>query len=189
MARKVSIRFAARSSKGFSLIELVTVVGIVAVLMGLGATSFRYITNSNRISAEINGLLGDLQYARAEAMKEGRTVTVCASADGATCTGTPVWTGGWIVFSDPTNIGTLDPGETLLRVQKPLANGDTLQDAGGAIAAVTFNRAGFAVNLPGLANALTLHDSTASSSWTRCLSITSAGMMAAQTHVTTAGCL
>jgi len=74
-------------------------------------------------------------------------------------------------------------------VQKPLASGDTLQDAGGAIAAVTFNRAGFAVNLPGLANALTLHDSTASASWTRCLSITSAGLMAAQTHVTTASCL
>ena len=87
--------------------------------------SFRYVTNSNRIASEINGLLGDLQFARAEAIKEGRTVTVCVSTDGATCANSTTWQSGWIVFSDPTNVGVVDAGETILRVQTPFTSTDT----------------------------------------------------------------
>ena len=66
---------------GFTLVELVTVMTIVAVLMALGVPSYQYVTNANRISSEVNGLLGDMQYARSEAIKEGQTVTICSSAN------------------------------------------------------------------------------------------------------------
>src|SRR5438874_13781183 len=79
--------------------------------------SYRYIANSYRMSAEVNGLLGDLQYARSEAIKEGQTVTTCVSADGTGCTGGTAWANGWIVFSDPNANATVDAGETVLRVQ------------------------------------------------------------------------
>ena len=62
---------------GFTLTELMVVVAIVAILLGIGVPSYRYISNSYRMSAEVNGLLGDLQYARSEAIKEGQTVTTC----------------------------------------------------------------------------------------------------------------
>ena len=80
------------------------------------------MTNSNRIAAEINGLLGDLQFARAEAIKEGQTVTVCVSSNGATCAGAAVstWQNGWIVFSDVNNDHTVDAGDAILRVQSTL---------------------------------------------------------------------
>src|SRR3984893_16700788 len=94
---------------GFTLTELMVVITIVAILMGIGVPSFKYVTTANRVSSEVNGLLGDLQFARSEAIKEGQTVSACASADGATCSGAPpppaVGKGGWIVFSAPPGTG------------------------------------------------------------------------------------
>jgi type IV fimbrial biogenesis protein FimT len=177
-------------SAGFTLVELMVVIVIVAILMSIGVPSYRYVTNSNRLSGEINGLLGDMQFARAEAMKEGQTVTVCSSADGTTCSGSTDWTKGWIVFSDPANLGAVDPGETILRVQKALYTGDSLVDNSGTLSAATFNRAGL-LSLAGLgANGitLTLHDSSAVKAFTRCLWIASQGLIITQTPITAASC-
>src|ERR1700745_3875980 len=106
-----------RRHGGFTVTELMVVVAIVAILLSLGMPSFRYITNSYRMSAEVNGLLGDLQYARSEAIKEGQTVTTCVFTNGTTCTGGTQGAGGCVVFSDPNANGTVDGGEPVLRVQ------------------------------------------------------------------------
>src|SRR5215831_6380072 len=129
---------------GFTLIEMLIVVGVVAILLGVGVPSYRYIANSYRMSGEVNGLLGDLQFARAEAIKEGQTVTTCVSRDGATCDlGSTTWQEGWIVFQNPNNDQTVDPGEAVLRVQNAFSGTDTfVADTG--VSSVTFNREGFA---------------------------------------------
>jgi type IV fimbrial biogenesis protein FimT len=160
------------------MIEMLMTIAIATILLSLAIPSFRYVTNSNRIASELNGLLGDLQLARAEAIKEGRTVTVCQSSDGATCTDSTSWQGGWIVFSDPTNVGVYDVGETYIRKQKPFSGTDTFLASNG-VSVITFNREGYAV---GMANGtlLTLHDSTNNSAWTRCLSINLSGQMTSE---------
>ena len=107
--------------KGFTLTELIVVSAIVAILLGIAIPSYKYISTSYRMSAEVNGLLGDLQFARSEALKEGNGVTACVSNDGATCTGGGgSWSAGWIVFSDPNSNATVDGGERLLKVQSCL---------------------------------------------------------------------
>jgi type IV fimbrial biogenesis protein FimT len=163
---------------GYTMIEMLMTMAIAAILLSLAIPSFRYVTNSNRIASELNGLLGDLQLARAEAIKEGRTVTVCQSTDGATCTNSTSWQGGWIVFSDPTNVGVYDAGEIYIRKQKPFSGTDTFI-ASNNVAVITFNREGYAV---GMANGtlVTLHDSTNNSAWTRCLSINLSGQMTSE---------
>jgi type IV fimbrial biogenesis protein FimT len=169
-------------TRGFTLPELMVVVAIVAILMNIGIPSYRYISNSFRVSSEVNGLLGDLQFARAEAIKEGQTVSVCVSRDGATCdAGSTTWQEGWIVFQDPTNLGTVDPGDTILRVQTRFAGTDTFT-ADNGVSNVTFNREGFATAAGAFPSAtVTLHDQTASATWTRCLYIASTGLMATET--------
>ena len=74
-----------KRAAGFTLTEMMVVMAIVAILLSVGVPSYRYITNSYRMSSEVNGLLGDLMYARAEAIKEGNGVTVCASANSTSC--------------------------------------------------------------------------------------------------------
>ena len=73
---------------GFSLLETLMAIAIVAILLALGVPSFKYVTQSNRSTSEINSLLGSLQLARAEAIKEGQRVSVCPSVDLVTCSGT-----------------------------------------------------------------------------------------------------
>ncbi len=174
--RKTGHRFAAAS--GFTMVELLMTIAIATIVMTLAIPSFRYVTNSNRVAGEINGLLGDLQFARAEAIKEGRPVSVCVSTNGTSCTGTTAWQGGWIAFQDPTNPGVVDGGETILRIQKPFSSTDTFVSSG--ITAVTFNREGYASPVPAntLVRLQALNDSTGA--WTRCLSITFIGQMTTQ---------
>src|SRR5258706_4531112 len=85
-----------RASRGYNMIELITAMSIVAILVAIAAPSFRYITNANRIASEGNGLLADLHYARAEAIKEGQSVCVCVSNGAHTWTVDPAWQKGWI---------------------------------------------------------------------------------------------
>src|SRR5579871_5193253 len=137
-----------RLARGFTLLELMLTLTILAVLTAGGIASFRFVTNSNRVASEANALLGDMSYARAQAIKEGRTVTICTSANGSTCAGTSTWQSGWIVFSDANGNQAVDAGEAVRRVQRPLNLGDTFV-ASPATAAVTFSREGFAMGLPG----------------------------------------
>src|SRR5580693_8818391 len=144
-------RFNRMRAHGFTLVEVVITMAVAAILLSIAVPSFRYVTNSNRIAGELNGLLGDLQFARAEAIKEGRTVTVCVSVDGATCANSTTWQSGWIVFSDPTDVGVVDPGETILRWQKTFSSTDTFVASNilspVTLSAITFNREGYAIGI------------------------------------------
>lgn len=167
--------------RGYTLTELLAVISIVALLMAIGAPSYRSVTTSSRVSTEINALFVDLQYARSEALKEGLPVTACISTDGATCTAGSHWQDGWIVFSDANGDATVNGNDVVLRVQRPLSGADSLQGNTG-ITAIAFNREGFALNLPSAGVLMTLHDATSNTTFTRCLSVTMAGMLTTQTH-------
>jgi type IV fimbrial biogenesis protein FimT len=173
---------------GVTLIELLTVSVIVALLLTIGIPSYRYVTTNNRMATESDALLGDLQFARAEAIREGQQVSVCASTNGSSCATAlpPAWQTGWIVYSNPDNVTTIDASDPLVRVDKGFSsNGDTFQSSNNTYQ-INFSGSGFA-NLGVASMKITLHNSTASSQYTRCLLITQAGMMSIVTATTT-GC-
>lgn len=167
--------------RGFTLTELVVVMATVAILLSIGVPSYRSITNSYRMSSEVNGLLGDLMLARAEAIKEGQPVTVCASTNGTTCSGGTAWQTGWIMWSNPTK--ALQPTAGILRLQLKFTG--TTPDtfiANNGVSAVTYNREGFATTAAGFPNTtITLHDKSANAAWTRCLWITPQGTLTTET--------
>lgn len=172
-----------------TLVELLTVVVIVAVLMSIGVPSYRYVTTANRVATESDALLGDLQYARSEAIREGQQVTVCVSKDGANCDiagSPPAWQEGWMVFSNPDNGNGVATNDPLLRVNKSFSSPDTFQSTNG-IYAISFSREGFA-QLGGASTTITLHDSTSNQNYTRCLDVSQTGMMSVQTHSSDSTC-
>jgi type IV fimbrial biogenesis protein FimT len=178
----ISHRNARPPTAGFTLIELMITISIAAILLAIGIPSFRYVTSANRASSEINGLLGDMQFARAEAIRQGLSVTVCSKAAASlTCSGSTSWETGWLVFQDSGVIGTVDGTEAanLLKVQGAFSGTDTLT-ADNTVKFVTFNRDGFALSLPNAGVALTLQTSPVNAQYTRCLSLTIVGALSTQ---------
>lgn len=87
-----------KTNTGFTLIELMMTLAIAAIVLTLGIPSFQETMRSNRLTTQANDLVTAINLARAEAVKRRSTVSVCASADQATCAG--AWNAGFIVFDD-----------------------------------------------------------------------------------------
>jgi type IV fimbrial biogenesis protein FimT len=162
------------------MLELMITVSLVVILGMIIIPSFSYVMSANRATSQINGLLGDIQYARAEAIKEGLSVGICASTDGATCSGNATWTYGWIVYADTAGNGTVATGEPILRVQKGLTGSDSLT-ADNSTSYIAFNRDGFAFGLPGTVT-FALHNPTNTQQYTRCLSVNIVGRLATEVY-------
>lgn len=107
---------------GFTLIELLVVVAIAAVLISLATPSFRSLMVKRSVQSAADALVGDLRFARSEAVKRTNTVIVCSSSNGASCLATASWKDGWVVFVDSNGNGAIDAGEDILRVQQVLSN-------------------------------------------------------------------
>lgn len=116
-------------SRGLTLIELLVTLAVLVVLLTVAVPGMRNLVKNNRLVAATNALVTSLAYARSEAIKRGRPVTVCASSDGATCDGSP-WQSGWIVFVDGATAGTVDGADAILRAHGGAADGVTI-DLGG----------------------------------------------------------
>lgn len=123
---------AAAPSPGFTLVELIVTMVVAAIILSIAVPALQAVIQQNRIVTQVDQFVGDLNFARSEAITRGGPVTVCKSADGATCTTSGSWEQGWIVFTDPNNIGVVDAGagETILRVRGPLEQGATLVSGG-----------------------------------------------------------
>lgn len=155
------------------MIEMMVVLVLVAIFALIGIPSYESATTTNRMAAEMNGFIGDLQYARSEAIQRGYDVSMCA-ADPATnvptatnpqCLGsnTTGWSRGWVVYApafggNPT---------TVLRIHAALTGNDSLVSNGTSSPGVmTFNRNGFFANSN--MQSITLNDVKASVHNRRC---------------------
>jgi type IV fimbrial biogenesis protein FimT len=124
----------ARDETGFSLLELMAAIAVLCVLLGVAVPSFVDTINSNRTTSQANELVSALNYARSEAVKRSDLVSVCASANGTSCSGSNDWSTGWIVFTDSTGgAGTYDPPNDVLLQVWPATGGLTLATNGSSI--------------------------------------------------------
>jgi type IV fimbrial biogenesis protein FimT len=115
------------AQRGFTLLELMVTVTVLAVLLGLAVPSFVETVRNNRLITQTNEFVGALNYTRSEALKRANPVTICSSTDGATCAGSASWSTGWVIFVDTNRNGTLEGGETLLQSAPAVANEFTLE--------------------------------------------------------------
>lgn len=158
---------------GFTLIELVVTLAIVAVLVVITIPSFRLLIDRQRVVSEVNSFVADLRYARSEALKRGLSVSICPSTTGTTCLGQNNWSGGWIVFADANGSGTIDgTGDPVLRIRPGWTSGDTFS-ASPSLTAITFTREGMAMNLAAVT--MPLRTSPAATQTTRCIALNPVG--------------
>lgn len=66
---------------GFTLIELMVTIAVLAVVVTLAAPSFASVINGNRLTGASNELAALLQLGRMEALRRNQPVVVCPVAD------------------------------------------------------------------------------------------------------------
>ena len=91
---------------GFTLIELMVTIAIVAILAALALPSFQQSIRSNRVTTTANEVMASLSLARTEAVKGVGTAGVCPSSSGTACTSTTDWSGGWVVWRTDRTSGS-----------------------------------------------------------------------------------
>nr|MCU0735737.1 GspH/FimT family pseudopilin [Methylotetracoccus sp.] len=78
--------------RGFTLIELMIALVVMALVLTLGVPSFRNIILDNRQVSELNVLVAELNWARSEAVARNAPVTLKRSGSS--------WNDGWQIFVD-----------------------------------------------------------------------------------------
>lgn len=151
-----------QNSRGFTLVELIVTVAVAAILVGLVAPGMVSFIRDNRLTSQINTLIGAIHFARAEAANRRTLVTLCASSDAATCN-TSNWESGWLIFTDANNSGNavLDGTDELILVQEAFEGGNTLRESGfnfGGSGRLQFSSTGFLYGTSPTSGTLTLCD-------------------------------
>lgn len=110
-----------KKEEGFSLIELMVIVAVLALALGLGVPAFNAMLHNSRMGTTVNDLVGSLHAARGEAITRRATVLLCpANAAGTDCQAGSDLKAGWLVFVDNDDDGSAGPGDTILQRHGPI---------------------------------------------------------------------
>lgn len=100
-----------RRMRGFTLVELMIVLVIVAVILIIGVPSYNTLALRAKLKSYANEMVASAITARSEAIKRNAPVRLCISTNGADCAGGGDWDQGWVV---------IDPNDTVVKYQQAL---------------------------------------------------------------------
>lgn len=106
--------------RGFTAIELMVTIAVLAILVALAAPSFNSLAERWRVRQTANDIQSAIYFARSEGIKRGGNVTFAANGG--------AWTGGWVVSSG---------GTPLQKTAAP--NGATITVTSGGAAQTSFD--------------------------------------------------
>ncbi|MGH8397363.1 MAG: GspH/FimT family pseudopilin [Gammaproteobacteria bacterium] len=121
-----------KSPNGFTLIELIVLLAIIAILTAVAVPNFSATIKTDRDTSQINTLLAGLALARSSAIQHGNA-TICAGNTTACSSGN--WASGWVVVYLPPAATT-----QMIRTFPALSGNNTLTSTGGN--SFTFNSQG-----------------------------------------------
>ena len=126
VGRGAAVR-AGTENRGFTLVELMVTLAVLAILLTLAVPSFNQATLGSKLNSMSNSFVASAQLARSEAIKRNAQVTMCASSNGTSCGGN--WQDGWVVLA----------GGAPIHSQGPLANNFELS---GNVTSIAFQPSG-----------------------------------------------
>lgn len=114
---------------GFTLVELMVALAVLAIMVAIAVPSFNTMMHRNRMATASNEIVAALQTARMEAVRRNRRAVLCPSTDGTSCAGDD-----WLrlmVFVDNDMDATPDADEEVIRFVEASRTGTGIT-AGGA---------------------------------------------------------
>jgi type IV fimbrial biogenesis protein FimT len=102
--------------RGFTLIELMITLAVMAILITAALPSFNEFIKNNRLTTQANDFIAAMNLARSEAIKRGASINISStSGDGN-------WSGGWRIT---------DTGGNIIRITQALTGNSTLTSTNG----------------------------------------------------------
>lgn len=132
--------------QGFTLLELLIAIAVAAILLAVAVPSYQSLVQRNSLTANVNDLVGDLNYARSEAVTRGQDVYICSSNDQSSCNAGTDWSKGWVIYAatDPSATNPAPNDDSRLRVRGQTAKNFSLS---GGVSSLNFTANGFAASL------------------------------------------
>lgn len=115
--------------RGFTLVELMIVLVVMAVLLGIAVPSMTQFTFSGKLRSYSNEIVASAVLARSEAIKRNQAVTLCVSSNGTSCA-SGSWESGWIVRTS---------GGEVIHRQQPITDGFKVI---GSVSSIAFQPSG-----------------------------------------------
>jgi type IV fimbrial biogenesis protein FimT len=137
---------------GFTLVEMLVVLAIMAILLGLGMPSYRTYMANQKVLSTVEVFMAGLQMARAEAVKLNRRVEFLMTDDAPTPasvdTATASTTGrNWIVRALVTGGNTFVEGKSGAEGSGAATSAGSPIAVTGSLASITFDGFGTPVGL------------------------------------------
>lgn len=110
---------------GFSATELLIFLAILGILVTVVLPKYTSFTTNKRLSSQNTLLMQDFVLAHAEATIRAKSVTVCQTNNGTSCTESG-WGSGRIVFVDHDQNGAVNDHDEILRVSEGINLNNTM---------------------------------------------------------------
>ena len=129
---------------GFSLVELMVTVAILAILAALAAPSVGIFISRSAMRGASTDFTLSMQRARAEAINRNQCVAICMSSNGSSCdAGGSNWGVGWIAYNSPSCAVTTPAATAIFLVREGFSTRYELNSAdSSAKRSIVFNARG-----------------------------------------------
>ncbi len=133
------------AQSGFTLEELLVVIGIVATLASLVPSMLYAMSRTNNVAITLNRLTHDLALTRIEAVRANEQYVICKSNNGQECVrNNKGWEQGWIIFKDSNHSRNREQNERIAIYQPAFNNSVEIKyHAFGSKHYVTYRPSGF----------------------------------------------
>lgn len=130
----VPARGAPGTARGFTLVELMVTIALIAIMLSIAAPSFVSFQRNSELTSIANNFLAALNAARTEAMKRNMFAMVMPANNDND------WSQGWTVFVDANDNGVFDSGDVVVMQQEAPPTYITLTGNGSTAATKSYVR-------------------------------------------------